>query len=207
LPGRPKTWSSRPSTRVGTVVLRTERGTGGPRRVGVALVTAALLLIVAGTAWPQGSLEAAVKAAYLFKFPLFVEWPQAAGATRAFVLCVVGEDPFRGVLDEAATGQRVGGRPVLLRRLPAIGRGSDCDVLFASGSPVQSVAAILETVRSTPVLTVTDSERLGGPPGIIDFVIVNNRVRFSIDDAAAAANGLAISSKLLSLAVVVRPRT
>jgi hypothetical protein len=86
-------------------------------------------------------------------------------------------------------------------------RDSGCDMVYVAGSPAQPVAAALEAVRGTPVLTVTDSERYGGPAGIVNFVVLNNRVRFEIDEDAAAANGLVVSSKLLSLAVAVRPRT
>jgi hypothetical protein len=111
------------------------------------------------------------------------------------------------VLDEAAAGQRVGGRPVMVRRLLVLVRSSGCDMVYVTGSPAQPVAAALDAVRGTPVLTVTDAERYGGPSGIVNFVEVNNRVRFEIDDAEAAGNGLAVSSKLLSLAVAVRPRT
>jgi hypothetical protein len=174
-----------------------------------AWVAACLVLVPASAVRAQGSLELAVKAAYLLKFPLFVEWPRPASSAAAtpFLLCVVGEDPFRGLLDEAASGQRVGGRPVVLRRLAWIVRESGCDMAYLTGSPAQSAAAALDAVRGTPVLTVTDAERYGGRTGIVNFIVQNNRVRFEIDDAAAAASGLVISSKLLSLAVAVRPRT
>jgi hypothetical protein len=172
-------------------------------------VAASLVLLPATAARAQAGLELAVKAAYLLKFPLFVDWPRPApgAAATPFLLCIIGEDPFGGVLDEAAAGQRVGGRPVVVRRLLVLVRNSGCDMVYATGSPAQPVAAALDAVRGTPVLTVTDSARYGGPSGIVNFVLVNNRVRFEIDDAAAAANGLAVSSKLLSLAVAVRPRT
>jgi hypothetical protein len=167
------------------------------------------MLLPATAVRAQASLELAVKAAYLLKFPLFVDWPRPTpgAAATPFLLCIIGEDPFRGVLDEAAAGQRVGGRPVMVRRLLVLVRSSGCDMVYVTGSPAQPVAAALDAVRGTPVLTVTDAERYGGPSGIVNFVEVNNRVRFEIDDAEAAGNGLAVSSKLLSLAVAVRPRT
>lgn len=84
---------------------------------------------------------------------------------------------------------------------------SGCQILFDAGSPEQSIAAGLQAVRGTPVLTVTDSEDNGGPKGIINFVIADGHVRFEINVATASSNGLAISSKLLSLAVAVTPRT
>ena len=79
--------------------------------------------------------------------------------------------------------------------------------MFDAGSPEQSIAAGLKAVQGAPVLTVTDSQDNGGPKGIINFVIEEGHVRFEINDATASANGLTISSKLLSLAVAVTPRT
>jgi hypothetical protein len=171
-----------------------------------------LLLTLASmtSAWAQGaSLEYAVKATFLYKFAAFVEWPPAAFAspTTPIDLCVALYDPFGGLLEQAAAGQRVGERPIVVRRLAASEPMSDCHILYlGAGAGMEAVAEALATVRGTPVLTVTDAARDPRATGIINFVIENNRVRFEIDDRAAAENGLAISSKLLSLAVFVRPR-
>jgi hypothetical protein len=161
-----------------------------------------------GAAAAQPALEYAVKATYLYKFGPFVEWPAEALATpdSPFTLCIAGHDPFGMVLDQAVIGQQVNGHPIAIRRMGVVTANSGCQVLFLGGSPEQSIGAGLIAVRGSPVLTVTDAQGLIAPHGIIDFVIVENHVRFSIDDAAAAANGLAISSQLLSLAQSVRPR-
>jgi YfiR/HmsC-like len=153
-----------------------------------------------------GALEYAVKATYLYKFIPFVEWPSGAFATPSspVVLCVAFYDPFDGILDRAVAGQRVGERAVVVRRLATVDRGSGCHILYLGGTP--AIAEALETLRGAPVLTVTDSIESPAMKGIINFVTENNRVRFEIDARAAAEDGLSISSKLLSLAVSVRPR-
>ena len=158
-------------------------------------------------AW-AGSLEYPVKATYLYKFAPFVIWPEAAfsGATSPFVICILGDDPFGPVLDQAVSSQRVGQRPLVVRRLDHVDRGMGCQILYLGGARGQSAGDAIAAVRGTPVLTVTDAAR-AEPQGVIHFVVRDNRVRFQIDDQAAAQNGLAISSKLLSLAVSVRPRT
>jgi hypothetical protein len=163
----------------------------------------AAVLVASPAAAQDTSLGLAVKATYLYKFAPFVEWPKAAFASpeSPLVLCVAGDDPFGQMLDEAVSGRRVSGRAIDLRRMERVGRDSGCDILFAAGSPAQSVAAALAAVRGTPVLTVTDSERTGAAKGIINFVIRSGHVRFEIDNTAALENGLVISSKLLSLAV------
>ena len=154
-------------------------------------------------------LALAVKATYLYKFGPFVGWPRTIFATpdAPVVLCVVGDDPFGATLDEAVVGQRIGERPIALRRLAAAERQSDCHIMYMAGSAAQPVAAALDAVRGTPVLTFTDEARGSAAKGIIHFVIRDDRVRFEIDEYAAAENGITISSKVLSLAIAVRPRS
>ena len=172
-----------------------------------ALLAAACVLPTAAPAAAQTrDLEYPVKATYLYNFGPFVEWPARAFEGGRVNLCVVGADPFGAVLDRAIAGQQIAGRPVTVRRLERVGPGSGCHILYVSGSAKQSTAEALRAVQGTSVLTVTDSARSGDTRGIIHFVVQNNRVRFHIDERAAARNGLGISSKLLSLAISVRGR-
>lgn len=154
------------------------------------------------------SPEYAVKADYLSKFAPFVEWPGGVFASPAspFVVCFAGDEPFGPVLARNLEAQRVGRRPVVVRRMAKVEDRGDCHVLYLAGSKSQSIADGLAIVRGSPVLTVTDSRSSGPARGIIHFVIDSNRVRFQVDDQAAANNGLTLSSKLLSLALSVKPR-
>lgn len=161
----------------------------------------------AANAADSGSLEYPVKAALLSKFGLFVDWPGTSfpAPSSPLNLCVAGEDSFGALLDNTVSGQRIGERAIAVRRLKAAGRDSGCHILFIGGADPQRNAQTLEAVRGSSVLTVTDSGA-GGGAGIIDFVVRDNRVRFDINDEAAAQNGLVISSKLLNLALNVKPR-
>jgi hypothetical protein len=178
-------------------------------RARAAILAALCIALAPGMAATAGaeSLEYAIKAAYLYKFGLFVTWPSTAFASpdSAIDLCVIGEDPFGATLDATVSGQRVGGRPVVIRRLNTIGRDSGCHILFVGGSDTQRTSQTLVAVRGSGVLTVTDAQA-SGATGIVNFVIKDNRVRFDIDENAAAQNGLIISSKLLSLALNVKQR-
>jgi hypothetical protein len=158
----------------------------------------------ASAAWAQDPLETEVKATFLYKFAPFVEWPANAfgGPGAPFTICVVGPDPFGPVLDRAVAGQAVGGHPISVRRMGAVDKTAPCQIVYASGSPGEA-AKTLRAMHGQPVLTVTDG---GGAPGVIDFALDQGRVRFRIDDAEAAEDNLAISSKLLSLALSVKPR-
>jgi hypothetical protein len=145
-----------------------------------------------------------VKASYLTKFAPFVGWPASGpSGPGTFTICVVGRDPFGAVLDRAVGGQTIVGRPAAVLRLATVQAGSPCQIAFLGGSRAQGVKDALRELRGAPVLTVTDG---GVPRGIIDFAIVDGRVRFRVDEEAAAADRLTISSKLLSLALTVNPR-
>lgn len=168
-----------------------------------AVILALLLFLVEGGAHAQAATDAAVKAAFMVKFGGYVGWP--AGADESLVLCVIGHDPFGAALDRAAAGQQVNGRAVLIRRLTRLDRDTPCALAFLGGAPVQEISSALAAAAGRPVLTITDS-RIGPERGIIHFQIVQNRVRFHIDEKRAAAGGLTISSKLLALAVTVRSR-
>ncbi len=177
----------------------------GRRRVLTGLTVALVALGAPAHGLARVSLEYAVKANYLYKFAPFVAWPPRAFSAPASPLeiCVVGEDPFDGALDDAVRGQTFDGRPVVVRRMAAIEPNNACHVLFIGRSSGQSLADTLKTVAGQPILTVTDGANSGDGP-VIRFVMEDGHVRFEIDEAAARASGLVISSKLLSLALSYR---
>ena len=144
--------------------------------------------------------DTAVKAAFLPRFARYVSWPPTAmpKGSDPFVLCVVGSDPFGAMLDEAARSQLIDGRRIVVRRMDGAAGVDGCQILFAGARAAQMVAGI----GGKPILTVTDGANAGAR-GIIDFRIVAGRVRFFIDQAAAARRGLNISSRLLALALGV----
>ena len=101
-------------------------------------------------------------------------------------------------------GAKVGDRPVTLRRLQKVTAESDCQIAYIAGSSEQPVAEGLRALAETPVLTVTDSDR-GDARGMIHFAMQQSRVKFHIDSGAAARSNLTLSSKLLALALSVKP--
>lgn len=156
-------------------------------------------------AMAQGTaLELAVKATYLYKIAAFITWPPTAPLPPSFNICILGNDPFGPVLDQAIQGQTVDGRPVAAIRLRALPDPMACQMIYISDLRVQP-AAVLAALRGKPVVTVTDGATDPSARGIINFIIADNRVRFEIDNGAAMQSHLTISSKLLSLAVRVRP--
>jgi len=177
-------------------------------RVSAAAVVAVAFTLGASPAAsaPEASLELAVKATYLYKLAPFVSWPPEAyaGPTAPLVICVQGADPFGQVLDRAVSGQAVGSHPVTVKRLARIDAESACHIAYLAGGPAQSQAQALQAVERLPVLTVTDEARGGAAKGVIHLLLAGGKVRFSIDAGLAEADGVAISSKLLALAVAVK---
>ena len=173
-------------------------------RLVAALAPALALLATPARAQPT---EEAVKAAFLPKFARYVQWPAGAapGPRDPFQLCVVGRDPFGRMLEQSAANELIDGRRVAIRRLSAISGAPPCHLAFVRGSSPQETARLLAALERHPVLTITDS-RAGPTRGMIHFTVAAGRVRFFIDDAEAARHGLAISSRLLALALGVRQR-
>jgi hypothetical protein len=151
----------------------------------------------------QSGSEYDVKAAFLYKFASFVEWPSEA-SNPPLCICVLGQDPFGPSLDRIVRDKSVNGRPFLIRRQrPGEGAG-DCHILFIAGSERSRLKQILDSRQGEPVLTVSDVPGFCESGGGINLALAENRVRLEINPAAVQRAGLQVSSRLLSLARLVR---
>lgn len=149
---------------------------------------------------PPGEYE--VKAAFLYNFAKFVEWPSTAfpGPDSPMIIGVLGEDPFGKELDLTVAGKLVQGRPLQVRRWRRIENVESCHILFFSSSERRAVPELLGRLQSAPVLTVGEQEQFIAQGGMISFLLEENRVRFDINNLSARNAGLKISSRLLALA-------
>jgi hypothetical protein len=178
----------------------TDRGRG-------LLLALALLAAAPGPPAFGGDLEAEeykVKAAFLFNFVKFVDWPEAAfaDAYAPVVLAVLGDDPFGDSLDKLQ-GRTVKGRPVAIRRaasLKALGR---FHVLFVSSAERFDLVSVLSAAEAMGALTVGDARGFRKMGGAIELVRSDDRIAFEVNLDAARRARLKISSKLLGLAKVV----
>jgi hypothetical protein len=170
--------------------------------IGLGLFAAALGGASPAAAQPS---ETAVKAAFLTKFAGYVEWPTnfhlPSGAPAS--VCIVGADPFGRTIDDAARGQQVDGHPLTVKRYPGADGTDGCQVAFVQGNGAHGTADMLKALSGKPILTVTDG-RAGPQRGMIHFVVADGRVRFHIDQAAAARCGLQLSARLLAVALSVK---
>jgi hypothetical protein len=162
--------------------------------------------LIAALAQGQNAEEYQLKAAFLYNFAKFVEWPAQTfkRISDPIVICVLGRNPFGHALEEAVAGKSVGGRAIVAREVPDAKEASSCQIVFVSSSERKHWRAILDGVKSGAVLTVGESDEFATSGGIITLKLEDGKVRFLINVDAAEQGKLRISSKLLSLAQVLR---
>lgn len=167
------------------------------------LVGQAATPVMAQTA-AGASLEYSVKANYLVRFAAFVEWPARAfaNAQAPVVICVAGRDPFGATLDRAARGQIAYGRPLAVRRAASRDGVAGCHILYIG----YGAESLITAAAGQPGMMMVTDAATAPARGTIHFVLSEARVRFHIDQQAAARSGLVISSRLLNLALTVRAR-
>ncbi len=158
-----------------------------------------------GTAQPRAG-EYQVKAAFLFNFTLFTDWPQAAFADPAAPLsiCILGDDPFGSFLDDTVRGERIAGRDLVVRRYRDAGDTAGCQVVFVSRSESRQLGHVLASLAGRSILTVSDIADFAQRGGMICLAEQDQHLRLRINLDAAQAAGLTISAKVLRIAEVVR---
>jgi YfiR/HmsC-like len=147
--------------------------------------------------------DVAIKAAFLFNFAKFTEWPTLA-TDAALMLCVVGDLRVAGALADTVRNQRIGSHAVEARTLGGDAPARSCHVLFLSMSEAHRSAAILDGLGTLPILTVSDAKDFARSRGVVEIFVENGRMRFCINTDAADRAGLHLSSRLLGLAKVIR---
>ena len=150
--------------------------------------------------------EYQIKAAFLYNFAKFVEWPSQAlpESSASITLCVLGEDPFGSDLDRTIESKTINSRVLVSRRLNTLHGVDVCQILFISASERRRMGQILEALKDQSLLTIGETEPFARLGGVINFTMEQDRVRFEINVDAAERKGLKISSKLLRLAKVIR---
>jgi YfiR/HmsC-like len=148
--------------------------------------------------------EYEVKAAYLYNFAKFVEWPAGAfdKPQTPYSICVLGTDPFGELLDIAAA-ESVQGRRMTVRRLSDVKGIAGCHILYVAASERRKLPAVLESLGKFPTLTVGEDDDFVRAGGCMRFFLLGDKVRFEINVQATERAHLKVSAKLLSLARVV----
>jgi hypothetical protein len=169
-------------------------------RWAVRLACAVALAFTGGVSAVES--EDSVKAAFVYNFSKFVEWPDNAfaGPDAAINICVIGENAFAAVLKEAVRDKTVKGRPLAVRDNVSLGELSSCRVIYIPASEQRRLDDVLGHVGRLPILTVGDADSLAAVGGIIGLTTEESRVHFEVNLGAARRAGLKLGSQLLKVA-------
>lgn len=165
-------------------------------------------LVVTGARADQQAVEIEykLKAACLFNFTKFVEWPPKAftSDTVALVIAVLGANPFGDVLDQAVAGRTVNGRPITVRYASRAEELADAHLVFVSRAAQAEQAGALRALAARGVLTVGEGDGFLRAGGMVQFLVADKKLRFAIAEPVAQQAGLRLSAQLLALAVPAR---
>jgi hypothetical protein len=175
----------------------------GPRWKAVLIRVALSFLAV--TAQAQSASEYQVKAAFLFNFARFVEWPADAflSADSPLQICVLGQDPFGRDFEQMIEDKTVSGHRIEIAHPEGVPQARACQILFIATPDKQQIRDILLGLKGGSVLTVGDTPGFARMGGIINFVLDDNRVRFEINQKSAELAHLKLSARLLTVAKLV----
>ena len=165
------------------------------------------LLLLSPCKLPANSTaeEYSVKAAFLFHFAQFIDWPPEAfqDANNPLIYCTLGVDPFHGALETALNGKTIGTRTIRVQHFRALQEIQRCHILFIGTTEKNISPPMLASLQDSPVLTVGETDNFAQDGGMIGFCLEQNKIRFEINLDAAEHAKLRISSRLLALAKTV----
>ena len=179
--------------------------TGGVRlrRATSALLLIGLMMANPSHVFGQEQDEYAVKAAYIFNFSKFVEWPPTNGS-GAFEICILGDDPFDSTIDQLIHGRSAYGHSFQVRRIKGTADAKSCRIVFVGSADRTMAAKLVDAVRGTSVLTVGETQDFLRIGGMIALQMEDSHVQIIINANAAQSANLRISAKLLMMARIYK---
>jgi hypothetical protein len=171
-----------------------------------AAVLVALLVLANGTQAQAPAEEAQIKAAFVYNFLKFVDWPDAASrrADDPLVVAIIGEGSTADAVAAFLAAKHVGDRPIVIRHLAWDQSLAGVHAAFVNEGDPRKLHHIFDAASGAAVLSIGDLHDFAARGGVIGLVVEERKVRFDIDTEAADVAGLRISSKLLALGRVVR---
>jgi len=173
-----------------------------PSRARRVLLGLALFLLHGEPPRAQRVDEEQVKAAYVYNFAKFTEWPANAfmSANDPIRVCVLDDQPFHSQLMQIIRDKRIGDRVVLAVSVQNPEKARNCHILFINSTHNVEAARLFESLRGSSVLTVGETESFVDRGGTISFVTQDGQVHFQVNHRAATESGIRLSSRLLSVA-------
>jgi hypothetical protein len=175
----------------------------------IRLLSIVCVLCVAVISYPVRASEPAMseyllKAAFIYNIAKFVEWPPGSFESEKapIILCVLGKDPFGYTLN-TIDGKIVQGRTLIVKRIERIDELRTCHILFISSSEMNKLQQVLQSLKDSKILTVSDMPHFAQSGGIINLITVDNKINMEINVTAVEKSRIQVSSKLLKLARIV----
>lgn len=165
---------------------------------------AAMLIVVRAGLDAQAVTQPALRAAFLYNFAKFTEWPPDSLPTGPLMLCVIDDSAVEGALSELVGNSTINGRTVTISRNASGARLRACHLLYVGEATPGRAAAILEELLGAPVLTVSNGDDFTRLGGIVGLFVEEGRMRFAINQDAAQRAGVRLSSRLLQLARIIK---
>jgi hypothetical protein len=176
----------------------------GHRRA-LAGAALAVCLLCTSTGRAQNVTESSLKAAFIYNFAKFTEWPaDVLPPTATFAACVLGDNSTRDAFGRIVKDRQLAGRPISVSEVQSGVKLRSCHLLYVSGVNQTQLAAIMTLLHGAPVLTISDLDDFVRDGGIAQMFVENGRIRFDINLDIAKESRLQLSSKLLALAAHVR---
>jgi YfiR/HmsC-like len=196
---------------VGTRLPRAARGSGRAGRASSGRLQllfstlVAVLLVLLAPSLVRAETADQVKAAFLFNFARYVEWPPSAFASdkQPIRLCVLGQAELEGVVSRIVSGRSVRGRPVEVAGVADLAATAGCHLLFLGAGAGVSGSVVAQSLGAEAIFTISDEPGFAAGGGIANFILVDQKIRFEINPGSAKRAGLRISSSLLRLAKLV----
>jgi len=170
-----------------------------------ALACAFVLLVANRRSGAQSATTGEVKAAFLYNFARFTEWPSDAfkSDSSPFVIGIAGDEVLRHNVDIVIRGKFAGNRSLETRQVKDAIDMAGVHILYIGGRASSHVEDFVQVLNGGPVLTVGDGDQFSDKGGMINFLIVGNRVRFEIKLDATEHSRLKVSSRVLTLARIL----
>jgi hypothetical protein len=168
------------------------------------------LSLIVGLALPAAAQTAGVskvKAAFLYNFAKFAEWPsETLPPGQPLNLCVVGDDAVADALEQTIKGRAIEGHEISVRVVGSDAVLKGCHLVYVDGRDARRSTQLLDALKGAPVLSVGDGDKFAEQGGVAQLVLEQDRMRFAVNVAAVERARLKLSSKLLSLASIVKDR-
>jgi len=176
--------------------------TGSHKIIGLTIAALLFLALAAPSFGAQSVSEDQVKAAYLFNFAKFIEWPPEAfsAANAPMNFCTLGHSPVVDEIDASVRGKNIGDHTIAVKHLHSVEEMKDCQLIFVASVANKQQQKLIQAAKGTPVLLVAEIPGFSRAGGTINFIMEDGRLLFEINLQAAASAHLKISSKLLTMA-------